>query len=122
MNKDFVTFELAKKLKEKGFSSYSNYGYNEKGDICIPVYYLSEDCYQTVCDCPEIHEVLKWLREDKKLHIVCPFYKDEGYYFYVQAVGCAARIVSSFDASDACLEDFEQAALAGIEYTLDNLI
>lgn len=126
MKEDFVSFELAKKLKENGFPME-----------IVPI----DDCsdkpnpilFALPCDHPEwqycdawyiptISQVLKWLREEKKIHIVCPFYKDKGFYYYVQRIGNAARIVSSFGDSDDCFDTHEQAALAGIEYVLDNLI
>lgn len=113
---DFVTFELAKKLKEKGCPQDAFIGYDEFGTLCIG------DEHSIVCVSPTISQVLKWLREEMKIHIVCPFYKDKGFYYYVQRIGNAARIVSSFDDSDDCFDTYEHAALAGIEYTLDNLI
>ena len=111
MNDDFVTYELAVKLKEKGY----------------PIEYKFETkCWSAECKrivvLPNIYKVLNWLRKEKKMHIMCPFYEDKGFYYYVQRIGNAARIVSSFGDSDDCFDTTEQAAIAGIEYVLDNLI
>lgn len=126
MKEYFVSFELAKKLKEKGYPqrTFGNY------DMVGSTYFQDGRHYKDGCICnkndaytaPTISEALTWLREEQKLHVVCPFYKDQGYYFYVQSVGNAARIVSSFDDSDDCFDSFESAASKGIEYVLDNLI
>lgn len=125
---DFVPYEIAKKLKEKGFNEPCfGYYHLDNGDDSFEVcgngdydFLNSKNTYRI--GAPRISQVLKWLRKEKKLHVVCPFYKDKGYYYYVQNVGNAARIVSSFDDSDECFESSEQAALAGIEHILDNLI
>ena len=149
MNKDFAPFELAVKLKEKGFDSLCIYAYCEQGgwnkyrQVHEPIthilrtdgnpfgsFYCGKNWnvkYETNknkirCSAPTISQVLKWLRKEKKIHIVYPFYKDKGFYYYVQRIGNAARIVSSFGDSDDCFDTAEQAALAGIEYVLDNLI
>ena len=60
--KYFISYELALKLEEKGFDCDNNYGYSDKGDIRVPVYNIDEDQLMTMTPCPEIHEVLKWLR------------------------------------------------------------
>ena len=131
---DFVSFEIAKKLKEKGFREncfayYNNehIEYNYEFPLFVNEMWFSHNSYDSIWhrdnyDAPTISQVLKWLREEKKIHIVCPFYKDKGFYYYVQRIGNAARIVSSFGDSDDCFDTHEQAALAGIEYVLDNLI
>lgn len=137
---DFVNFDIAKKLKEKGFTcQYPIAMYNELGVFyalytsadCNPQiksvfgnreYYDYDDFDEHDYVAPTISQVLKWLRKEKKIHVVCPFYKDKGFYYYIQRIGNAARIVSSFGDSDDCHEDYEQAALTGIEYVLDKLI
>lgn len=132
---DFVPFELAVKLREKGFNEQCLAYYTEDTEFYYNTSYGSdvESAFKsfnskpdTICgkriDAPTISQVLKWLRKEKKIHIVCPFYEDKGFYYYVQKIGNAARIVSSFDDSDDCFDSAEQAALAGIEYVIDNLI
>ena len=143
---DFVPFELAKKLKEKGFREKCLTYYDVEDNVGLlyntqytddmsPCQYTDllqshntdttvaqPDDSENCCDAPTISQVLKWLREEKKLHVVFPFYEDKGFYYYVQRIGNAARIVSSFDDSDTCFDTAELAALAGIKYCLDNLI
>lgn len=126
---EIIPFKIAKKLKEKGFPQHisdeayiiDNYGEDEY-DIGerLPIPLIPD--YMDDVAAPTITQVLKWLREEKKLNIVCPFYKDRGFFYYVQRIGKAATLVSSIDDSDPCFDTAELAALAGIEYVFDNLI
>lgn len=82
----------------------------------------------TMTPCPEIHEVLKWLREKKKIFIEIALSPD-GYQhiiytgLYCMATSCAYHF--TFDGFYR-IEDnyitYEQAAIAGIEYVIDKLI
>ena len=83
---DFVTFEIAKKLKEKGFMEKCFLHYEATGGV----YSNSIDTYDRpnqeldysdflkchndgnsigLIDAPTISQVLKWLRKKKKIHI-----------------------------------------------------
>ena len=69
-------------------------------------------------DVPTISQVLKWLREKKKLHI--EFISNSyGYIFVVSDI-------PSKGGSDKCIEGtwdkYEDCAFAGIEYCLNSLI
>ena len=134
---DFVSFEIAKKLKEKGFScKYPFAMYDEDGDF-YPLFTScdeDEDCkcifgirmYYDYDDfikdedariAPTISQVLKWLREEKKLHIIIPASFDEGYWWEIRNFN---KEISEY--SDEEYKTYEEAALVGIEYVLDNLI
>lgn len=80
MNEDFVSFSLAKKLKEKGYpqkpdnmSCMPYYEYDEVGNhaaLCNEiVWHMSTEPRDTIFAAPAIHKVLKWLREEKKIFI-----------------------------------------------------
>lgn len=56
---EYVTFEIAKKLKEKGFDWETSNVYERNTIAC-----RYEDYPK-----PTISQVLKWLREEKKIHI-----------------------------------------------------
>lgn len=129
---DFVPFEIAKKLKEKGFScEYPFAMYNEDGEF-YPLY-SSDKYYYEISDfdsrdfiAPTISQVLKWLREKKKYHIefvgnAC------GYLFIISDVpseGGTDRYCSDYSGPNdgGTWDKYEDAAIAGIEYVLDNLI
>ena len=119
---EIVSFEISKKLKEKGFNHKTRCGFLPPIKFVHEAFTDTDWCAKNGYPAPTISQVLKWLREEKKIHIVCPFYKDKGFYYYVQRIGNAARVVSSFDDSDTCFDTAELAALAGVEYCLDNLI
>lgn len=123
MKEYFVTYNLAVKLKDKGYPQNGNHYYNEKGNIDIPAYNLSdEDMSDTIA--PQIHEVLKWLREEKNLHIEIWWHTQytaknlKGFQFVVTPI--CENPQCETDLELYC--NYETAALNGIEYVIDNLI
>ena len=134
---DFVPFEIAKKLKEKGFRElclayYTNddilyYNYTHKTGARYKDCYLSHNLLHKdsvsgkFVDAPTISQVLKWLREEKKIHVQIVLHK--GVYKFFWAIDYIDRKKSEMDdISYSIYDSHEQAALAGIEYVLDNLI
>ena len=139
MNEDLVPFELAKKLKEKGFKEkclcyyiVKDLFYNIESPIANKQLWFSHNKFDNIWhrdyyDAPTIPQVLKWLRKEKKIHICIDIY-DDGWFFnilsfhniytgsyYFEYPYKSSKVTPDYDS-------FEQAALAGIEYTLDNLI
>ena len=134
-----VSFEIAKKLKEKGFKEKclayydidDNVGllYNTQyNDECSPCQYADllqshntdttvaqPDDSENCCDAPTISQVLKWLRVEKKIHICIDY---DGLYSYdiIDIIDC------EFREAKYGYESYELAALAGIEYVIDKLI
>ena len=112
MKEDFVTYELAVKLRKKGFNIDTDFCYNQDGGI-VRV---------GTCPAPQIHEVLKWLREEKKLFVEPSLFK-YGYESYVQST----IFEEDKDYADTWRVEgfhstYERAAIAGIKYVIDNLI
>lgn len=121
MNEDFITYELAVKLKEKGFKEkcYKHY-YPGSKDWFIS---SSPECgnYSSYLDAPTISQVLKWLRGEK--NIICLPHIDpfkENWFFYVVILPQSSDFPEYM--SSIIYNTYEQAALAGIEYVLNNLI
>lgn len=150
---DFVPFELAKKLKEKGFNK-----------PCYGWYYPSEVCgfdYKTIIvfnhsdyrgsnykdmlvshndgkhiDVPTIYQVLKWLREEKKLYIEPCILADgdtdaDGkmlnkytyWSFSITFIETGDMIYFEYEHIDEKrFNSYEEAVLAGVSCCLDNLI
>ena len=123
---EIVSFEIAKKLKEKGFPQHitdeayiiENYGEDEYdiGDR-LPIPLIPD--YMDDVAAPTISQVLKWLRESKKMFVqieingmgyIVSIYRRK--YFDSELI---YPLKNKFDT-------YEHAALAGIEYCLDNLI
>ena len=112
---EFVTSEIVKKLKEKDYPLLKVRKQN--GDPII--YDLPEEHpdWQN-CDAyyiPTIYQVLKWLREAKKIHVtVIAEYEDWFEYRITQLIKntrCSGTTV---------YKTYDDAILAGIEYVLNN--
>ena len=138
MNDDFVPFELADKLKEKGFREEclchyigEDLVYNIESPIANNQLWFSHNKFDNIwhrdnIDAPTISQVLKWLRKEKKIHIEIFLYN--GKYGYL--INSITQICED-DLFHECLNEdtvneeyttYEQAAIAGISYVLDNLI
>ena len=136
---DFVTFEIAKKLKEKGFPqspdcfNYSSY-YDWDGLRKIhslsnaSVWFDPNISRDNLYFAPIISQVLKWLREEHHLHFefVGAAY---GYNLIISDTpdkGGTDRYYSHANDDGpndgGAWDSFEDCALYGINYTLDNLI
>jgi hypothetical protein len=130
---DFVSFEIAKKLKEKGFrekcfATYTPYGgifkYNEIDTDKIAYCDLNikdfGKCYNyykdSNIDAPTIAQVLKWLREDKQFHVGIIF-TGRDYTAWIEPLNDIDTQITIHDC-----DNNNEAAIAGIEYVLNNLI
>ena len=122
---DFVDFEIAKKLKEKGFNELC-YKYYQKGVLD------SDDCWNRYnkgtadrCSAPTISQVLKWLRKEKLILIgLSPMQEYDGDEIveWCATVYKADKQGGLSWQEELYYQSYEDAALAGIEYVLDNLI
>ena len=137
---DFVPYELAVKLKEKGFKEKCIAYYWEKinehtasfvvvdnmpeDGICI-LDFISEHNkseWSPFIDAPTISQVLKWLREEKKMFVQISLFQ----YCYDYCILDTEMVY--YDNEHKVLRQgptgysYNEAALAGVEYVLDNLI
>ena len=128
--KDIVPFELAKKLKEKGYPQRTFGDY----DMIGSTYFEDGRYYKDGCICnkndaytaPQIHQVLKWLREEKKIYIVTDPFPS---YSNVNNVTWVYKLKYNNDGDSINFKEslfsfgsYEEATTAGIEYALNNLI
>lgn len=132
---DFVPYELAVKLKEKGFPQrpdYFNYSSYYNWDGLRKIHSLSNASVwfdpnisrDNIYFAPTISQVLKWLREEKKIHLIVEI-SDSGWYYtlYPNIRWEEGKLKSDkYFMSFKHNPSYELAALAGIEYCLDNLI
>lgn len=127
---DFVTFEIAKKLKEKKFPQHwSDDDYIVENDYedDFEVGYHYDRCFipehlPTIA-APTISQVLKWLRDEKKLYVSIVYVPkiencSDFYYATIRHIGDFTSPIHT----PGAWGDYEEAALAGIKYVLDNLI
>ena len=127
----FVYFEIAKKLKEKGYpqvkkntiAMYSEYGewYSLAQNLDDFEYSFADfDEHDYVC--PTISQALDWLREKYSIHVSTKPYPCEDGVMWLYEIRKFSRYISIVEANKAGFIREEQASLAGIEYILDNLI
>lgn len=142
---DFVSFEIAKKLKEKGFREKCLVYYDVEDNVGLLFNTLYTDevtpcqytdllqCHNTgeaesqiddsdfCIDAPTISQVLDWLRKEFSLHISAkPYLCEELKWMYeVRKFNTCNCFVK---ANCNGFHDAKEAELAGIEYIIDNLI
>lgn len=147
MNADFVSFSLAKKLKEKGYpqrpdnmSCMPYYEYDEVSNyasLCNEiVWYRVDETRDNIFAAPAIHKVLKWLREEKNMYIEpcilvdCDTDADNNvintytyWSFSITSIESGDRIYYEYEhIDDKRFDSYEQSAIAGIEFCLNYLI
>lgn len=134
--KDFIPFEIAIKLREKGFREECIAYYHTDGELLYNRDQYRGGNYKSLLrsynslpknpigceqiDAPTISQVLKWLREEKKIHITVEIDNNGWYYTVspnVRLKNSKLKIIS-FENK----ESYEQATLVGIQYILYNLI
>lgn len=125
---DFVSFEMAKKLKEKGYPQASCGQWSMSGTT----YFDDGRFYEEGCICnveyaytaPRIDQVLKWLREKKMLYLEISLYRNE----YCACIVSTNEIIEDLGLNKiiwnslATYDNYEKAALTGITYCLNDLI
>lgn len=128
---DFVNFSIAKKLKEKGFQEEClchyvdvDLVYNIESPIANNQLWFCHNKYDNIWhrdnyDAPTISQVLKWLRKEKKIYLELVIVVDTDYMCDIYKID--ARPIECLGSTEY-FKTPEQAALAGIEYVLDNLI
>jgi hypothetical protein len=121
---EIVTYEIGKKLKEKRYPhDYNDFGrrliYSDECTIKFinNIGAYEQEYYGENIPCPSISQVLKWLRTDKEI-MVFPIYSKNTSRWYCSIVNADSLAIYNFPLSDS----YEQAAIVGIEYALDNLI
>lgn len=145
MKEEFVSYEIAKRLKEKGFkekcvSHYFgdefNYNISQFRGVCLEDFMMS---FNTLCrtenlypsyhkcvDAPTISQVLEWLREEKNIYVIPIPYpsmstKDKVVWCYQIKHNSDGAFVETVDGAETYMF-YRRAALEGIEYVIDKLI
>lgn len=123
MKEDFVTYDLAVKLKEKGFNAECH-AYYEPLKHCLNLSRVFKtnslaENYNCIT-APTIYQVLKWLREEKKIFILIDIRKDLSWFYEIWGIEISLHPLGCVPYQKS--QSYEQAALAGIEYVIDNLI
>ena len=126
---EFVDFELAKKLKEKGFEQcYNIFGYRPIYSDENTIRFISsigayeKEYFGLNIFAPTISQVLKRLREKYFIHISTKPYPCEDGLMWLYEIRKFNPYICHVVANKAGFLKEKQAALAGIEYLLENLI
>lgn len=130
ITEDFVSFETAKLLKEKGF------------DVpCLTCWYIGSEAHEKFNDSPfnyneiksefewlsrpTLQMAMKWLREVHKIHIQIWILEEKGYWFDIEKIlndQYKHKSLYSTGLEDIYFETYEQACEAAIKCCLENLI
>lgn len=137
MKEDFVSYDIAVKLKEKGFKEKCYAYYFPKGSELIFNHNpfrggIIEDCLYSnnslpnecmasdFIDAPTISQVLKWLREEKKIHVATGVTPKSLWRYVIMF--CDNRGLKEPTITVMNYSSYSSAISAGIEYVIDNLI
>ena len=114
ITEDYVSFEIAKLLKEKGFDDFTCHSYfYTNGDI------EEETRYEGDFGRPTLQMAMKWLREEKDLYVMPQILSDGTYIGYIYRtdgfglIGHDKRRVRN---------NPEEACESAIRYCLEELI
>ena len=126
ITEDYVSFEVAKLLKEKGFDEATYHDYATNGGRWFNGVLMQHN-QQGGIACPTLQMAMKWLRENFNMNPV-PYDTSIGWYFEVIDVthrditGCALFYQVGIPSKENTFETYEQACEAAIKYCLENLI
>ena len=126
ITEDYVSFETAKLLRDKGFDEICYLGYNKNGEYVPTSNRTNSQIIQPdfcfIC-CPTLQMAMKWLREVYNIHVVPKFDFYAGDY--------TGRIYDGRRESTVEKDDYiaivgnstyEQACEEAIKYSLEHLI
>lgn len=125
IKEDYVSFETAKLLKEKGFEGRMFTFYTEEGTEIESAYVVPSNFFPIYR--PTLQMATKWLREIFNMNPV-PYATSIGWYFEVfdltqrDITGCALLYQVGIPSKEKTFETSEEACEAGIRYCLENLI
>lgn len=129
ITEDFVSFNVAKLLKEKGFDELCIFKYNSEGvrmkaGVAIDEWQNSE-LDDDECSCPSQSMAMKWLRDVHKLAFIISPQWAEGdmrnpcrWYWEIRGLEDIGLDVYS----NPLCNTYEEAVEAAIKYSLENLI
>ena len=127
ITEDYISYETAKLLKEKGFDIPCDYAYNNKASY----FKIDRSNFDEVyCFRPSLAMAMKWLREVHKIHIIIHYsaflYGKHPYYWSIYKIDTTpkanAQIEISTNTHDYSFVYYETACEAAIKYCLENLI
>ena len=130
ITEDYVSFETAKLLKEKGFDDncaalydIRNGEFREKQTG----YVFNNSQWENFITAPTLQMAMKWLRDEKHYYIqvmldgwACGGHS--GYYVVIQKTDSDFEMMLSDALDEVFYQTYEEACEAAIKYCLENLI
>lgn len=126
ITEDYVNFETAKLLKEKGFDECPLFRYDDCGQLWVQGGYDKTTNWHFPA--PTLQMVMKWLREVYNKHCHVSFDYVLGWYVQIVDTKETAYIYDDEEMKiyhpeqDCGFNSYEEACEAAIRYTLENLI
>ena len=115
ITEDYVSFETAKLLKEKGFNGDFTKAYSTNGTL---ISNFTENCIIA----PTHQMAMKWLKEYHCLYIDIELLSGPSFSWYIwfmndpqHIMGCSEDYMNYYDS-------YEEACEAAVKYCLENLI
>ena len=124
ITEDYVSFEVAKLLKEKGFDTFKSYGWDEElFDKEHPRNFsLGFDSKEHWISCPTHQMAMKWLREVYGLHIWVEYSRFDFNKEYPYLWNIVETIINGVYWGGTYHKSHEEAVEAALKYSLKNLI
>jgi len=125
ITEDYVSFEVAKLLKEKGFHEpcIATYNLTTKDFAVEEVYQDWTTCWKTYVSAPTLQMACKWLREVYNLHVDVG-YDDLDWFWNIISISEDVPIADRpkfIVTGTACHRTYEEAVEAALKYSLENL-
>lgn len=122
ITEDYVSFEVAKLLKEKGFDEPCTTRYNtDKRFISSLSHFKNSEINKDSVNVPTLQMAMKWLREEKRTSIIIEFdLTKRGYCPYVHQLDYDMDWVVKWRVNIPM--KYEEAVEAALKYSLENLI
>ena len=122
IKEDYVSFETAKLLKEKGFDGGCRARYGSAGSFSYEKYEVeASGCeMHNAILAPTIQMAMKWLRKEYNIHIEPRYFPMPNIYRYV--IIHSPFTIENIDSHPQYFNSYEEAVEAAIKYCLENLI
>jgi hypothetical protein len=121
ITEDYVSFETAKLLKEKGFTEWCNSYFISDNEIALISVRRDFNDYGIYLSAPTLQMAMKWLRKAHNINIdIVPIWNQKRFEYQV-------FIITPENAKHCYVDEklylvYEQACEAAIKYSLKNLI
>ena len=122
INEDFVSFEIARLLKEKGFDIYVSSFYDVDGEFSRKEADWNWNIGSRY-SAPTLQMAMKWLREMHGLYVVVrPYVTEEGILSLFDIKSIKEKDIVVNIRTKTGFDSYEEACEAAIKYCLENWI